>query len=217
MKKKLIIAAIGILVAAFSFSSCKKSNSEEVVDHTADIKNKTWTGEFNYPGQTAQPVSIAFGDAGTLIWYDFKGEYPGAWKLENGLLTITLNGSVSFTANISSSNALTNITSTDITGRKLVNAALAGTGDAVLDDTKWEAPNVSVKFKPGNKLDLYFGPTNIPPTYTNVSYTRKGRAIYFSLVPKYDWFLVMSTNTVMKGLNMAPSDPTLYTFFVTKL
>ena len=216
MKRKLIIVAIGILVAAISFSSCKKSDNE-VVDHTADIKNKTWTGEFNYPNQKAQPVSIAFGDAGTLIWYEFKGEITGSWKLENGLLTISLIGSVSFTANISNSNTLTNIKSTDASSRQLVNAELAGTGDAVLDNTKWEAPNVSVAFKPGNKLDLYFGPTTIMPTYTNIIYTRKGRAIYFSVAPKYDWFLVMSTNTVMKGLNMAPSDPTLYTFFVTKL
>jgi hypothetical protein len=215
MKKHLIFTAIGLLLAVIGLNSCKKSNEKKPTDNSAILTNTTWTGEFNYADGKAQPVRIAFGESGTLTWAEFKNEYGGSWTIENGLLTIGIAGTVSFTANISDDKTLTNIKSTDISGRKLMNATLTGNDDAVLDGTKWASPDVSVKFKAGNKLDLYFGASAMP-TYVDIDYTRKNRAIYFSLVDKYDWFLVLTANTVMKGLNMAPGDPTLYTFSVTK-
>jgi len=215
MKKKLIFTAISLLLAVIGLNSCKKSNDTKPTDKPVILTNTVWTGEFNYDGGKTQPMSITFGESGNLTWAEFKSEYGGSWKLENGLLTIGINGAVSFTANISSGNKLTNITSTDVSGRKLMNAVLAENDDAVLDGTKWSAPEVSIKFKADNKLDLYFG-ASPTPSYVDRSYTRKSRAIYFSLTDKYDWFLVMTTGTFMKGLNMAPSDPTLYTFSVTK-
>jgi len=217
MKKQLIFTAIGLLLAVIGLNSCKKSDDTKPPANPIVLKNTAWTGEFNYSGGTTQPMSIAFGESGTLIWSEFKSEYTGSWTLENGLLTINLSGSVSFTANISSDNTLTNIKSTDGTGRKLLNAAQAAKDDVVLDGTKWSGSGVTLLFKAGTKLDLAFGGVGTLPTYTDVPYIRRGKAVYFSLAPKYDWFVVMSTSALMKGINMAPSDPTVYTFFVTKL
>ncbi|HMH34663.1 MAG TPA: hypothetical protein VK543_16615 [Puia sp.] len=215
MKRQFIFIAISLLLAVTGLNSCKKSNDTKPADKPVVLANTLWTGEFNYNDGKAQPMRIAFGESGTLTWAEFKSEYTGSWKLENGLLTISISGTASFTANISSDSALTNIKSTDISGRKLMNAVQTGNDDAVVDGTKWAAPEVSIEFKAGNKLDLFFGASPFP-NYTDINYTQKRKAIYFSLFANYDWFLVVSTGAVMKGLNMAPGDPTLYTFFVTK-
>jgi len=215
MKKQFIFTAISLMLAVIGLNSCKKSSDTKTPDPVV-LKNTTWIGEFNYNGGTSQPMSIVFGDGGTMTWSELKSEYQGSWTLTNGLLTVNINGSPSFTANISSDKMLTNIKNTDATGRKLVNAAQTASDDVVLDGTKWEATSVSLVFKAGSKLDLIFGSLINPPTYTNIIYTKKGKGIKFSLAAGYDWFTVVSTSTIMKGVNMAPSDPTVYTFFVTK-
>jgi hypothetical protein len=214
MKKQVIFTAISLMLAVTGLDSCKKSNDTKTPDPV--LKNTTWTGEFNYNGGTTQPMSIAFLDGGNLTWAEFKGEYSGSWAVTNGILTISLGGSVSFTANISSDNTLTNIKSTDGSGRKLLNT-IPGTNDyPVLEGTKWVSPSVSLTFKAGTVLDLAFGGASEVPTYTNIPYIRKGKAIYFTLTAKYDWFTILSTSTTMKGINMAPNDATVYTFAITK-
>ena len=216
MKRQLFFTAISLLIATITLNSCSKSNdTKPAEENPPTVANTIWTGEFNYDGGKTQPMTIAFGESGTLTWTEFKSKYGGSWEIKNGILTIGISGAVSFTANISSSNVLTNIKSSDASGRKLVNAAPAGNDDLALEDTKWIAPDVSFKFKADNKVDVYFGASEMP-LYSDVKYTRKDRAINFSLIPHYDWFLVVSTNTIIKGLNMAPSDPTLYTLSVTK-
>src|SRR5882757_4646613 len=99
MSKQIIFAAMSTLLVAISFSGCKKDNNK-ATDNSSLFKNTVWTGEMNYTGKAIEPISIAFGESGTLTLYELKGEYGGAWKLENGLLTISIEGSVSFKANI---------------------------------------------------------------------------------------------------------------------
>ncbi|MDO6430042.1 hypothetical protein Q4E93_05570 [Flavitalea sp. BT771] len=212
MRKKITFTVISILLAAISFSGCKKDN--KTGDQSTSVKNTVWTGEINYAGKAVEPISIAFGD-GTLTWYELSGEYNGTWKIENGLLTISIEGAVSFKANISSDNSLTNIKSSDMSGRMLNNATRNGSDDAVLDNTTWTAPNVVFAFKPGSKIDMTLG-GGAGVTYADLSYVRKGKSIRFNALPTYKWFLVTNSSTSMNGANTFAPDPVVYPFVATK-
>jgi hypothetical protein len=120
-------------LAAISFSSCKKDENT-TPDYSSAFKNTVWTGELNYSGRATEPFSVSFADGGNLTWSELTGDYPGAWKLEKGQLVISMGGSVSFTADVSGGNQLTNIKSTDLGGRMLNNAAEPNP-DEVLDNT----------------------------------------------------------------------------------
>ena len=111
---------------------------------------------------------------------------------------------------------MTNIQSTDAGGRSLKSATYSKDAVPDLNGTVWGADNVSLKFTSATTLDLIFGPPANAPTYTDVAYTRTGRAVHFTLAPEYVWFTVITSATIMKGTNHAPSDPTVYGFLVTK-
>ena len=226
MKKQLIITAISILLAAISFTSCKKENNDNNNnnnnnnnnDSTADLtlfKNTNWTGEFNYAGKGNEPVSIEFIEGGQLVWRELLADHTGSWTVTKNHLAISLDGYPSFKGDISG-NSLINIQSSDMSGRSLKTAALSTDPIPELSGTVWGATNVSLKFKPGSVVDLIFGPPSTLPTYYDLPYTRNGRAIHFTAAPDYIWFTVITTASIMKGTNHAPSDPTVYGFLVTK-
>jgi hypothetical protein len=213
MRKQIIFTTISFLLAAMSFGGCKKDNNNKAPDPSAAIKNTVWTGEVNYPGKAVEPISITLVDDGTLKLYELSGEYNGSWKLENGQLSISIAGTVSFKANISSDSTLTNIQNSDISGRVLNNATLNRSGDPVLDNTAWTAPNLVIKFKPGLTLDMQLG---VFTNYANLSYVRKGKSIRFVATSSYKWFLVTNSGSSMKGANSFDTDPTVYPFVATK-
>jgi len=154
MKKQVIFTAIGFLMAALSFSSCKKSTSGP--DVSASIKGKTWTGEQNYAGKSVEPISIEFAEGGSLSYHEVKGDFDGTWKLDGTKLTINVDGSLAFKADVSTDDKLTGIVNSDVSGRALNNANLNTGDDKSLDGTTWTATGVGFKFKAGNLIDLYF-------------------------------------------------------------
>jgi len=210
MRNQITLTAISIILAAISFSSCKKDNNS-TPDYSAAFTNTVWTGELNYSGKAAEPFSMSFAAGGAVSLYELKGEYNGTWKLENGLLVISIGGSISFTADVSGGNQLTNIKSTDLGGRILNNAALNPNPDEVLDNTIWIAQSLVLQFKAGAKLDI----TIATSQFSNLSYTRKGKSIRFSVDPNYRWFMVNNSQSTMKGANSYSPSPTVYPFALT--
>ena len=214
MNKHLIYTAIGLLLAAFSFSACKKDNKDNTNDGSL-FKNTNWTGAFNYAGKGPEPVSIEFIEGGQLVWRELLADHTGSWKVTGNQVAIGLEGFPSFKGDISG-NSLTNILSSDMSGRSLKSAVLNTDPIPELNGTVWGAASVSLKFKPGSVVDLIFGPPSGLPTYTDIPYLRNGRAIHFDVAPGYNWFTVITSASSMQGTNHAPSDPTVYGFQVTK-
>jgi hypothetical protein len=218
MKKHLIFTAITLVLAAFSFSACKKENKNGTnndANNGSLFKNTNWTGEFNYAGKGTEPVSIEFIEGGQLVWHELLADHTGSWKVTGSQVAIGLDGSPSFKGDISG-NSLTNILSSDMSGRSLKSSVLTTDPIPELSGTVWGAANVSLKFKPGSVVDLIFGPPSALPTYTDLPYTRLGRAIHFIAAPDYKWFTVITSASIMKGTNHAPGDPTVYGFLITK-
>jgi len=218
MKKHLIFTAITLVLAAFSFSACKKDNKTNTNNDTNSgslFKNTNWTGEFNYAGKGPEPVSIEFIEGGQLVWRELLADHTGSWKVTGNQVAISLDGSPSFKGDISG-NSLTNILSSDMSGRSLKSTVLNTDPIPELSGTVWGSVSASLKFKPGSVVDLIFGPPSTLPTYTNLPYLRSGRAIHFDAAPGYNWFTVITSASTMKGTNHAPSDPTVYGFLVTK-
>src|SRR5882762_1464180 len=135
MKKRMIFAAISILLAAISFSSCKKDNKENPTDVSL-FKNTNWTGEFNYAGKGNEPVSIEFIEGGQLVWRELLADHTGSWTVTGNQLSIGLDGSPSFKGNISG-DSLTNIQSSDMSGRSLKTAVLSTDPIPDLSGTVW--------------------------------------------------------------------------------
>ena len=214
MKKHLMYTTITLLLAAFSFSACKKDNNSTPNNDTS-FKNTIWTGQFNYAGKGPEPASIEFVEGGQLVWRELLADHTGSWKVTGNQVAISLDGSPSFKGDISG-NSLTNIQSSDMSGRSLKSAVLNTDPIPELSGTVWGAANVSLKFKPGSVVDLIFGPPSDLPTYTDIPYTRNGRAIHFAVIPGYNWFTVITSASTMQGTNHAPGDPTVYSFQVTK-
>jgi hypothetical protein len=214
MKKHLNYTAITLLLAVFSFSACKKDNKNNP-GNDSSFKNTNWTGEFNYAGKGSEPVSIEFLEGGQLVWHELLADHTGSWKVTGNQVAIALDGSPSFKGDISG-NSLTNIQSSDMSGRSLKSAVLNTDPLPELSGTVWGASNISLKFKPGSVVDLIFGPPSDIPTYTDLPYLRTGRTIHFSVAPNYDWFTVITSASIMKGTNHAPGDPTVYSFQMTK-
>lgn len=211
MKKKIFTAIIMLFAIVPLITSCKKNNAQK--DYSSLFKNTVWTGNFNYTGSAAQPASIEFSDGGQLTWHELSGDYPGTWKLTNKTLSLNFSSTSGFTADISDDNKFTNIKS--ISGSKwaLVDAGLNTASDELLDNTNWTAPNLTMNFRPGNKLDLVLGAITV---YQNLPYIRKGKSIRFSPIPTYKWFMVSNSATLYKGANNYTSDPTVYLFDLTK-
>ena len=218
MKKHLNFTAITLLLAALSFGACKKDNKSDTGNNPGNeslFKNTSWTGEFNYAGKGPEPVSIEFIEGGQLIWHELLADHTGSWKVTGSQVAIGLDGNPSFKGDISG-NSLTNIQSSDMSGRSLKSSVLNTDPIPELSGTVWGSATVSLKFKAGSVVDLIFGPPSDLPTYTDLPYTRLGRAIHFNAFPNYNWFTVIASASVMKGTNHAPNDPTVYGFLVTK-
>jgi len=214
MTKHLIYSATSLLLAVLCFSACKKDDKGNTTSGSL-FKNTNWTGEFNYAGKGAEPVSIEFMEGGQLVWRELLADHTGNWTITGNQVAINLDGSPSFKGDISG-NSLTNLQSTDMNGRSLKSAVLNTDAIPDLSGTVWGASNVSLKFKPGGVVDLIFGPPSTLPTYTDLPYLRNGRAIHFTAAPDYNWFTVITSASVMKGTNHAPGDPTVYGFQVSK-
>ena len=204
-----------LLAAIVGLFGCKKNNSGPAKDYTALLKNSIWTGEFNYTGKPSQPVSISFQDGGQVTWYELVGSSSGTWKVDNGLLSVSLSTGAGFKTTIADDNTFSGIQNLPVNGFALTNAALNTLPDQLIDNTSWAGTNVALHFKAGNKLDMELGPAG-STKYTNLSYVREAKTIRFSALPAYKWFIVSSSIPAMKGANQFSPDPTTYTFQVTK-
>jgi hypothetical protein len=98
MKKHLVYTAITLILAAFSFSACKKDNKSNTNNELL-FKNTNWMGEFNYVGKGPEPVSIEFIEGGQLIWRELLADHTGSWKVTDNQVAIGLDGFPSFKGN----------------------------------------------------------------------------------------------------------------------
>ena len=216
MKKQFAFATLSVLFLLMLSSGCKKdaafSNKSTPANDTA-FKSKIWVGEFNYDGSGPEPMSIEFGADSTLTWHERLGDFKGVWQHVNGQLKISLNGTVSFTGTIAGDNTLTGIVSTDAGKRILQKAALNDNTDQTLDNTTWTGVNIVMKFKPGNLVDLTLASASF---YTDLPYTRQGKAIRFNASPDYKWFIVSTDDLTMDGSNTFAPDTTVYGFTIKK-
>ncbi len=213
MKHQTFIVIAFTLVTAIAFTSCKKDNAK--TDNSSLFKNTIWVGEYKNASGTIQPVSIEFIEGGAVGWYELAGEASGSWKTDNNTLTVTFS-TVSFTAEISGGNQLINFKGTGGADFSMVSASLNPNADESLDATTWTAPNLILKFKAGNKVDMYLGAAGNFPTYPNVDYTRKAKTVRFTAGGIYKWFVVANSKTTYKGANSFDGDPTVYPFSMTK-
>lgn len=209
MIKHFSVAAIALLVLVIA--GCKKNSTG---DYTALFKNTVWTGEFNYTAKPVQPVSILFQDGGLVSWYEFAGEFTGAWKIENNQITVSFPNSKGFKAGISNDNKLTNIQNFAGNTWDILSAELNTTPDITIDNTTWQTQNLIVNFKTGNIVNMKLG---APPytTYGDIAYSRKSNTIRYNY-PNYKFFIVIVSASVMKGANQTTGDPAVYPFQIAK-
>ena len=111
MNKKLIITAISFLLAAISFSSCKKSKDSpahtpviNAINWKEELKNTIWAGEYKYTtgsNQFLQPFSTTLNADGTLTWTDLENTRPGGtWKVEGSQLNFTFPNKTTLSATL---------------------------------------------------------------------------------------------------------------------
>jgi len=213
MKKLTFMATALILLASPGFMGCKKDSAK--ADPGSLFKNTVWTGEFNN-GDGAQPVSIEFKDGGAIIWHDLAGESSGAWKVENGGISVSLSNGNGFKAGISNDNKLTDIQSSAGSTAVMMHAELNTSAETTLDETTWTAPNLNLHFTGGNKVDMALGP-NGATKYNDIIFVYKAKTIRFAVVNgDYKWFFVRNSSSVFKGINKFLPGATLYPFDLTK-
>ncbi|MDO6433466.1 hypothetical protein Q4E93_22830 [Flavitalea sp. BT771] len=213
MKRLRYIAGGLMLLASFGFMGCKKDGATS--DPSASFKNTIWTGEFNN-GDGAQPLSMEFKDGGAVTWYDLAGETSGTWKVENGMVTVAMSNGNGFKAGVSGDNKLTNIQSLAGSTAVMVHAELNNSTETTLDETTWTAPNVSLHFTGGSKVDMALGPTG-STKYPDITFVYKAKTIRFAVVNgDYRWFFVRSSSTAFKGINQFLPGATLYPFDMSK-
>ena len=205
--------AAAILLLSVIFTGC---DDDDKKDNSGLFKNTVWTGEFNYTGTAAQPVSIEFNESGLVTWHELAGDATGAWKIENNKLVVTFPGSIGFNADITGDNKLTHIENLPANKWTLVNGQLNEVVEESLDQTIWTGTNIKLTFKAGDKVDMEVGPTG-DSKYPGTSYIHKGKSVFYSVVAgDYKWFIVRDTKTTFKGVNMFSPDPTVYQFQLTK-
>jgi len=211
MKKKILNALLLLSAIASFMTSCKKNNDGK--DTGTAIANTLWTGNINYTGLSAQPISMSFDNGGQATFYELSGESTGTWTVTGNTIKVNFGGN-GFAADIANGNTLTNIKTTAGSKWMLINAALNNSTDASLDNTNWTGTNIAISFKPNNKLDLVLG---VGLTlYQNLPYIRKGKSIRFQASAAYKWFLVTASDASYKGANSFSPDPTVYLFDLSK-
>src|SRR5690349_8875338 len=193
-------------------AGCKKENNKADA-YPSLFKNTVWTGEFHYTSKPSEPVSMEFKEGGQVTWYEWAGDFPGTWKVEKELLTVTFSDGRAFSASITPDHKLSNFQNLAVNGYELDNAALNNEPDVSLDNTVWKGTNVVMQFKPGSLVDVELGGR---VDYNNLSYVRKAKFIRFSLLPTYKWFMVNNSIPVMKGVNRFFPDVTVYPFQLNK-
>lgn len=203
-----------VILFTLVLSSC--DNDDDKKDYSLLFKNTVWTGEFSYTGTPAQPVSIEFTETGQLTWHELAGDALGTWVLNDNKIVINLPAGKGFKAEVSDDKKFKNIENLPANNWALVNAQLNDVVEDALDLSVWTGTNVRITFKAGSKLDLEIGPT-LGVKFTDVTYTRKGKSIYFEPVAgDYRWFIVVDTKTTFKGVNMFDPDVTVYPFGISK-
>lgn len=213
MKRLSFMATALLLLTAPGFMSCKKGSTK--TDPGPSFNNTVWTGEFNN-SNGAQPVSMEFKDGGVITWYDLKGESSGAWKIENGGLSVSLSNGNGFKAGISNNNKLTDFQSLAGSSAVMMHAELNTSAEPTLDETTWAAPNLTLHFTGGNKVDMALGPTGATK-YNDITFVYKAKTIRFAVVNgDYRWFFVRNSTSAFKGINLFAPDPTLYPFDLSK-
>jgi len=211
MKLYLLLPLLVLQLAA-----CKK-DSTPAKDYNTIMKNTAWTGQANLTGKPSQLISMSFSENGQMVWYDVQNAVTGSWKVESGLVIVTLSNGSSFTTKLANENTFTDIVNLPSTNLILTAATLNTVAEPVLDNTVWTSSvnNIVIRFKPGSKLDLEIGPNGITK-YTGLSYTKDAKTVRFSASSAYKWFVTFNSATTMKGVNIFSPDPTIYLFDVVK-
>jgi len=208
------VIAIVLLLFGTMFTGC--DNDDDKKDNSLLFKNTVWTGEFNYTGTPIQPISIEFKEGGQLIWHELSGEYPGSWTIVDKKLNVSFPNGNGFKAEISNENKLINIENLPVNNWTLVKSELNEGVEESLDLTTWTAPNLKLKFKTGNKVDVELGPTGATK-YNDATYIHKGKSIRFDVAGgNYKWFIIHLSKTSGSGVNKFSPDPTIYPFQVSK-
>lgn len=207
-----IAGVLLVLLVAFFIIKGITGGSE---NHNALLfKNTVWTGDYNLTGQLIQPVSIAFNENGSFVWYHLSGELLGSWMLEEDKLIVNFSNGSSFKAKITDNNKLTNIEIPAEFGWTLNNAELNTVPEDVLDNTNWKTENLLIHFLEDNKVEMTLGSSRTR-NYEAISYIRKAKFVRFTY-PNYNFFLVRTSSFVFKGINQPEGDPVIYPFQVTK-
>jgi hypothetical protein len=206
-----IIKTLSLLFFAGAvIASCKKDDAG--TNWAEKIKNTVWIGEFHYTSRASEPVSIAFKEGGQFTWHELAGEFPGSWKIENDVLTVSFPSGSGFTTTLTSDGQMSAIQNFPVNSYAMDNAALNKDADVSLDNTVWTGTNIVVRFKSGSLLDIELG--TIPVKHSSLAYVRKAKTIRFTSPPTFKVFLVHNSTLVMKGAVIDGS--TLLTFPLNK-
>lgn len=202
-----------LLLLTISLNGCQKYNDDpEPEDFKALFSNTIWTGNFNNTGKPIQPISMAFGKNGDLVWYELSGPYPAAWTLAENKLTVSFPSGSRFTATVTNDQKLANIENGAANGWTLNNAELNTISDDVLDNTTWETKNLVINFLPGSLVNMTLGGGG---PYPDRGYYKNAKTVHWDY-PNYHFFMVRKNDTVYDGVNRPDGDPTIYPFQVIK-
>ncbi|MET0634464.1 MAG: hypothetical protein ABWZ25_00470 [Chitinophagaceae bacterium] len=188
---------------------CKKDSADNPADQ---LKNTVWAAQLTYAGGSIRPVSMEFRSGGQLSWNDIMGEQFGSWSVENGTVTVKLGTDIGFSARFSGNNSMAGFEHLSANTWEITFCEKNNSENTSLDNTTWIAPNLVLKFKPGNLVDLQLaGAVN----YTDIPYMTIAKSIHFSN-PLFNWFLIKGNTPSMKGVNKWNSDPKYYLLEVVK-
>jgi hypothetical protein len=165
----------------------------------------------NWQAFTVSKYSVS--KSGRFDWFELvSGQVTGSWKIDGNTVTLTLpNGSI-FKADVGSDNTLVNIQSLPGGAYTLGSLVLNNVVYPTLDNTVWTGTNFTLRFKPGNLLDLEIGASK----FNNLPYVMMANTVSFYVNINYKWFVVASGPAVLTGASKYYPDPTIYPILANK-
>jgi hypothetical protein len=207
MQKYISILSALILMMGL-ITGCKKNNSDDNVDYSDSVNDKTWGGTMTYTGKTPEYYSVHFNPDKTLTWAQYTGDKTGHWTLKGKKITISFDTiTEQIVADISQNNILQNFND-NTSDYEINSSAMIANPNIPLENTVWAGSEsntaatviqaIQLSFKPGNKVEVKIG--NL--VFGTVSYFRSagGSAIHLT----GGFFGVMFSGTEMKGCDGGP-------------
>jgi hypothetical protein len=175
MKKYSSIVKVALISIAL-LVSCKKNINTAPKDYAASVREKTWSGEITYNGDSVQYYTVRFNADNSLLWSQLSGDYPGNWGLNDKQLTMTFAGSSAvIRGEITDDGKLSNISVSNTNAYKVNSAVLVLNPNIPLEGTVWKGAGffavatypLEISFLPGNKAELKINNFTHPlKTYT---------------------------------------------------